>query len=208
MGSHAITILDRATGRAVEAELLDLLAPEDLLVLEAMWTPDRSRIVLEIARAGLAHEERPQSLSWNWRAKAHNLRLLQASCYAVVCDGEWQGVMLTKSATHFARLGEARGKPLVYIDFLEVAPWNWTIPGIEQFGRFGLIGPRLFERAVLQSWKEGFEGRIGLNSLPQSEGFYRDACRMTPLGDDDDHDGLTYFELSRDNANRILEKIL
>ena len=60
MGSHAITILDRTTRRAVEAELLDLLAPEDLLVLEAMWTPDRSRIVLEIARAGLAHEERPR----------------------------------------------------------------------------------------------------------------------------------------------------
>ena len=208
MGSIAINILDRTTGRAVEAELLDLLAPEDLLVLEAMWTPDRSRIVLEIARAGLAHEERPQSLSWNSRAKAHHLRLLQASCYAVVCDGEWQGVMLTKSATHFARLGEARGKTLVYVDFLEVAPWNWTIPGIGQFGRFGLIGPRLFEHAVLQSWKEGFEGRIGLHSLPQSEGFYRDACQMTHLGDDDDHDGLTYFELSSDNANRILEKIL
>lgn len=208
MGTQAITILDRTTGRAVEAELLDGLVPEDLMLLESVWTPERSRVLLETTRAGLLQEERPQSLSWNWRAKAQHLRLLQAAGYAVVCNEEWQGAMLTKSATHFSRLGEARGKPLVYIDFLEVAPWNWTITGIGQFGKFGLIGPRLFERAVLQSWREGFEGRIALHSLPQSEGFYQNACRMMSLGSDEDHDGLTYFELSRDNANRILEKIL
>ena len=49
---------------------------------------------------------------------------------------EWQGAMLTKSGTHFSQLGEDRGKPLVYIDFLEVAPWNWTIPGIGQYVSF------------------------------------------------------------------------
>lgn len=207
MGTQAITILERATGLPVEAELLDQLAPEDLMLIETMWSPERSRIVVETARAGLLLEERPQSMTWNWRAKAQHLRLLPASAYAVVWQGEWQGAMLIKSGTHFSRLGEARGRPLVYIDFLEVAPWNWTIPGLGQFGRFGLIGPRLFERAVRQSWEEGFEGRIALHSLPQSEGFYRDSCRMTPLGADEDHEGLTYFELSRDNAQRILEQI-
>ena len=97
MGSLTITILDCTSGLPVDAELLDGIAPEDLMVLEAMWTPERSRIVVEIARAGMAHAERPQSLNWNWRAKAHHLRLLQASCYAVVCEEEWQGAMLTKS---------------------------------------------------------------------------------------------------------------
>ena len=114
--------------------------------------------------------------------------------------------MLTKSGTHFSRLGEARGEPLVYIEFLEVAPWNWTIPGIGQTRRYGLIGPHLFERAVRQSWDEGLEGRVGLHALPQSEFFYGGACKMTPLGTDGDHENLTYFELSRDNAERILER--
>lgn len=206
MSTTPIKILDRATGQSVEAELVDSLAPEDLMVLEAVWTPERSRILLEITRAGLPHAERPQSLNWNWRAKAHHLRLAQASGYAVVCDEEWQGAMLTKSGTYFARLGEGRGKPLVYIDFLEVAPWNWTIPGIGQRRRYGLIGPHLFERAVRQSWDEGFEGRVGLHALPQSEPFYGAACGMTPLGADEEHENLTYFELSRENAERILER--
>ena len=208
MSTTPIRILERATGQPVEAELLDSLAPEDLMVLEAVWTPERARIVLEIARAGLLHEVRPQSLSWNWRAKAHHLRLSHASGYAVVCDEEWQGAMLTKSGTHFSQLGEDRGKPLVYIDFLEVAPWNWTIPGIGQTRKYGLIGPHLVERAVRLSWDEGFGGRIGLHALPQSEPFYGGACRMTSLGADEEHENLTYFELSRDNADRMLERHL
>lgn len=73
MGTQAITMLQRATGLAVEAALLDQVAPEDLTLLESMWSPERARIVIEISRAG---------------------------------------------------------EPLVYIDFLEVAPWNWTIPGL------------------------------------------------------------------------------
>ncbi len=185
-----------------------LVAPEDLLTLESVWTPERSRILLEIARAGLPYSERPQSLNWNWRAKAQHLRLVPASGFAVVCDDEWQGAMLTKSGTHFSQLGEDHGKPLVYIDFLEVAPWNWTIPGIGQTRKYGLIGPHLFERAVRQSWDEGFGGRVGLHALPQSVPFYGGACWMTPLGPDVDFENLTYFELSRDNAERILERHL
>lgn len=206
MSTTPIKILERATNQPVEAELVDALVPEDLMVLEAVWTPERARIILEIGRAGLLHEDRPQSLSWNWRAKAQHLRLTQAKGYGVVCQEEWQGAMLTKSGTHFAHLGEAHGKPLVYIDFLEVAPWNWTVPGIGQTRRYGYIGPHLFERAVRQSFDDGFEGRVGLHALPQSESFYAGACRMAVLGADEEHENLTYFELSRDNALRILER--
>lgn len=204
MGSFPINILDRATGLPVEAELLDLIAPEDLMVLEAMWTPERSRIVIEITRAGLAHEERPQSLSWNWRAKAQHLRLLQASGYAVVCSEEWQGAMLTKSGTHLSRLGEARGKPLVYIEFLEAAPWNWTIPGIGQKSRFGRVGWHLFRRAVYQSLFDGSNGRVGLHALAQAARFYSDVCGMIPLGTDEEHEDLEYFELSEAQAMYLL----
>lgn len=52
MGSHAITILDRTTGRAVEAELLDGLVPEDLMLLESEWVSERSRVLQELLRAG------------------------------------------------------------------------------------------------------------------------------------------------------------
>jgi hypothetical protein len=50
-GSLAITILDHTTGRAVEVELLDGLAPEDLMLLESEWVSERSRIMQELLRA-------------------------------------------------------------------------------------------------------------------------------------------------------------
>ena len=206
MSTTPIKILDRATGQPIDAELVDSLMPEDLMVLEAVWTPERARIILEIGRVGLLHEERPQSLSWNWRAKAHHLRLTQAKGYGVVCQEEWQGAMLTKSGTHFAHLGEAHGKPLVYIDFLEVAPWNWTIPRIGQARRFGRIGSHLFCRAVQQSFQDGFHGRVGLHALPQSAHFYGDICGMVPLGEDEEKDGLVYFELLKTQARHILDR--
>jgi len=112
--------------------------------------------------------------------------------------------MLTKSGTHFSHLGEAHGKPLVYIDFLEVAPWNWTVPAIGQSGRFAQVGSHLFCRAVQQSFQDGFHGRVGLHALPQSARFYGDACGMVPLGEDEEKDGLVYFELSEAQARRIL----
>ncbi len=140
MGSIAITILDRTTGRAVAAELLDGLVPEDLMLLESEWVSERSRVLQALLRAGDQPDHRPQSLRWNWRAKAQHLRFVQASGFAVASGGRWQGAMLTKSATHFARLGVDRGKSLIYIDFLEVAPWNWTIPGIGQSGQKARVG--------------------------------------------------------------------
>jgi streptogramin lyase len=50
-GSLAIAILDPTTGRAVEVELLDGLAPEDLMLLESEWVSERSRIMQELLRA-------------------------------------------------------------------------------------------------------------------------------------------------------------
>lgn len=104
-----------------------------------------------------------------------------------------------------AHLGEAHGKPLVYIDFLEVAPWNWTVPETGQNQRYALVGTRLFERAVQQSEAEGFGGTVGLHALPHSESFYCGACGMTPLGRDETFESLMYFELSRENAVTILK---
>jgi len=205
MSSTPTTIFECASKQLVDAELLDGLVPEDLMLLESVWTPERTRILLEINRAGLNFEERPQSLTWNWRAKAHHLKLSQAAAYAVVCEEEFQGAMLTKAGTHFARLDGDRGRPLVYIDFLEVAPWNWTVPEIGQAQRYAMVGARLFERAVAQSKAEGLGGRVGLHALPQSESFYSGACGMTPLGCDEAFEDLMYFELSRENADTILK---
>jgi hypothetical protein len=201
-----IQIQSRSHDEFVDASLLDGMAPQDLLLVEREWLAERSLVAQELLRAGVERAKWPQSLHWNWNKKAPQLTLLESSGFSIVYENQWQGVMLTKSASYFARLGADKGKPLVYIDFLEIAPWNWVIPEIGRVGRFRMVGSTLFWRAVKQSDEEGFHGRVGLHALPQSESFYERGCGMTPVGRDASKQNLLYFELSREDAQRHLQK--
>jgi hypothetical protein len=200
-----IQIGRRPTGE-VDATLFDNMAAADLLVVENEWSAERSLIMQELLQSAVPRSQWPQSLHWNWRRKAPELRLLECSGFGVVCEQSWQGVMLTKTASYAARLKPDRGKPLVYIDFLEVAPWNWAIPELGRIGRFRSVGSVLFWRAVKQSEEEGFRGRVGLHALPQAEQFYERACGMTPLGRDPSKENLSYFELTSEQASELLER--
>jgi len=156
----AIQIQRRADGVFVEATLLDGVAPPDLLVVEAEWVSERSLVLQELLSAGVPRPKWPQSLGWDWRRKAPQLKLLESAGFGVVSEQQWQGLMLTKSASHVSYLGADKGKPLIYIDFLEIAPWNWPIPEISRSGKFRGIGSTLFWSAVAQSDREGFHGRV------------------------------------------------
>lgn len=94
--------------------------------------------------------------------------------YGLAHEGKLQGIMKVETVAHSCRLPEQQGKPLVYIDYIESAPWNIKklMAALGQPQRFSAVGTRLFEAAVLQSQEEGFRGRLGLHSLPGSEGFY------------------------------------
>jgi hypothetical protein len=100
-----------------------------------------------------------------------------------------------------ARLDPDVGKPLVYIDYLESAPWN--LPIMVDSPTYGGIGPVLMRTAVQLSYDEGFHGRIGLHALPQSEEFYRDDCEMHGCGPDASVDDLPYYEMTREIAARF-----
>ncbi len=206
MSSEAIKIQRRTDTEFVDAKLLTGMSPSNLLLVEAEWHPLRSVILQELLAASVLQERWPQSLHWNWSRKAPELRLLAASGFGIVYDQKWQGVMLTKTEPCKARLGTDKGKPLVYVDFLETAPWNWTIPEIGRQSLYRLIGSTLLWRAVKQSDDEGFQGRIGLHALPQSEGFYTgDPFGMTPIGRDPDKQNLLYLELTKEQARQILD---
>jgi hypothetical protein len=206
VSSEAIRIQRRSDGADVEAALLDSMAPHDLLVVENVWSIERSLVMQELLQSAVSRSQWPQSLHWDWQRKAPQLRLLECSGFGIVCEQQWQGVMLTETASYSAKLAPDQGKPLVYIDFLEVAPWNWVIPEIGRSGRFRAVGSTLFWRAVKQSEEEGFQGRVGLHALPQAVPFYERACGMTPLGSDASKQNLLYMELSRQQAVKILQK--
>ncbi|MBX3394283.1 MAG: hypothetical protein KF841_02830 [Phycisphaerae bacterium] len=113
--------------------------------------------------------------------------------------------MLTKTASHFARLAEDKGKPLVYIDYLEAAPWNWRVQPLGLERRYKGVGSILFREAVKQSFDEGFHGRVGLHALPQADTYYEKVCGMTAVGRDPKKQNLLYFEFSRGRAQKFLD---
>ncbi len=201
----AATILLRGDGSGpAEAHLHTELRSRDLELIERSWAPERAAIVARLRRASVDPARWPQSLHWDWSRKAPQLNLLAVSACAIECGDQWQAAMMTKTAPYLARSETDRGKPLVYVDFLEVAPWNWRLAEIDQQPRFKLAGSVLLRHAVQQSLREGFHGRVGLHSLPQAEGYYRD-CGMQAMAAANDPQGLRWFEFTRQAAEFFLE---
>ncbi len=198
----AIFLKEGTTREAVEAELVDEIADGHLLDWKAKWRPALVDLLREMKRLGIPSSSWPQSWHWEWDDKAAEIpKLLAFRGFAVTCGGETQGLMrvdLTKSG----RAAAHAGKPLVYIDYLETAPWNWA--ELSRTPRYKGVGSALLAAAMTLSIDEGFSGRIGLHALPQSEDFYRRQL-MLDMGPDPAVQNLRYFEMTADAAQAFLK---
>ena len=203
MSEQRISILDRRSGDMVDALLHDELDAVTLVEVEKVWGPYRHESVGRLVKAGTPPSGQPQHWHWDWSRKAAKLGLLAYRGIGIECQGHMQGLALLRTAGAVVREGQDAGKPLVYVSYIETAPWN--AKELEPTPRFGAIGTRLIEAAIRVSKSEGFGGRLGLHSLPQSEGFYRDFCRMQDCGVDAHAENLRYFELSRTAAEAFLK---
>lgn len=204
MTSRAIQIVRASDGNLVEAKLYENLHPIDLTIIERQWAPWRQKVIRDLLDSSIDRAAWPESLHWDWSLKADQLKLLAFQCNAIDCENEWQGAMVIDSAFHRCRADAQRGKPLIYVEYIEAAPWNWRIPEIGQQRRFRGIGELLLTSAVECSFDLGFKGRLGLHALPQAEGFYEIRLGMTPLGEDVAYHGLKYFELTEAQALQFL----
>jgi hypothetical protein len=194
-----ITIIDRTTGRPAPAILMENLCAADVNDVENEWSGERIAAASRLHRMGLSV---PEHWHWDWRKKSSKLTLLAYQCFGIKCENKMQGLMMTSTAKYSARLAPDTGKPLVYVEYVEAAPWN-VAPLVDD-PRYGGIGLRLIECAIRFSKAEGFNGRLGLHSLPQAAKFYREACGMTPLGCDPQMQDLPYFELTAIQAEQFL----
>jgi hypothetical protein len=160
----------------------------------AAWKADRLAAGVQIP--ALQHEH------WRWREKlAITANLLPYLTVSLELNGESQGLILYASDGHFARLDEQKTSPLVYVEFLAAAPWNSR--DVLESPHYAGVGTLLMRVAVQASIDFEFKGRLGLHSLPQSEGFYR-RLGMTEIGPDPDKENLIYFEFSADSANAFI----
>jgi hypothetical protein len=130
--------------------------------------------------------------------------LLAFRSFGIEADGKMQGLMMVCLTGKLARLDPDRGKPLAYVDFVETAPWN--AKEFTASPAYKGVGVRLIQAAARLSIDEGFSGRVGLHSLPQSKPFYTTACQMQALGPDAGYHNLDYFELTAARAAEFLKK--
>lgn len=128
---------------------------------------------------------------WDWEFKLEFVINKQPNRegYAIEYEGETQGLMIIETQLHGSRL--MPGKRLVYVDGIASAPWNREM--IQRPPTYKGVGTALLAFARTRSLELGFEGRVGLHSLPGVEKFY-DNQGMVDLGEDEDYDDLIYFE--------------
>ncbi len=186
-----IVLFDVASSANCTAEFWDSILERHLRDLEGAWSNSLRQL-----RATSSYV-RQESSHWNWRAKVDSIRgQLGNKSFAIECENHTQGVMIV-SLLSSCRLPAVKGKPLVYVDYLETAPWNRPSLGVV---RFRGVGTLMLSAAIQLSRKEGFGGRIGLHSLPQSEEWYSKRGMMN-LGPDKRYQNLSYFEMSESQAS-------
>lgn len=200
-----VFLRDASTGEAVEAELWDAITEQHLADWEAEWIPALQQAIRKLNQMGVERRFWPQSRHWHWPNKMQAIKgLLSQRSFAIRCDDMTQGMMIV-DVTIRARLKDQAGQHLVYIGYLESAPWNRK-ELLYDPPRYRGIGTILVRAAIEQSKLEGFKGRIGLHSLPQSNVFYANVCAMTDLGADPDKQGLRYFEMMPEQAEQFIAK--
>jgi hypothetical protein len=203
--SQEILIWDRADRKLVAARFHEEITCEQLAEAELQWKPYRENAAARLLLEGKSPKDvytLIQHVHWDWIRKAQALRegLLTVKVFGIEAENQWQGLVMVELASHFAELAPDRGKPLVYVEFLESAPWN--LREMCETPRFGLIGVRLMEAVARLSIQEGFHGRVGLLALPQAELFYQD-CLMIHI-EGMIKVGMKWYEWTRENAAAFL----
>ena len=212
----SVEIFNRHTESYEEGEVYMHLDERHLADFEQEWRPTIRAKALEIYQDCIGTDGKPdrvalidglgqfniQDQGWDWRQKIdiYGGRLSKVS-FAIECNGKTQGLMLADLGSRRSKIRGEEGLPLVYIDFIAVAPWNR--PVLAEEPRYKGVGSVLLVTAISLSIDEEMEGRIGLHSLPQSEGFYAEYCGMTSHGPEGD-EGLHYFEMTADQAHDFL----
>lgn len=175
----------------VRAELYRDYPASQLAEVQASWAQARQDAAMRGIVQGLAPLEHGH---WDWRNKEDSVDSGIHILLAVECDGQVQGLM---AVLRTPRPGK-RGGSVVYVDYLETAPWNLKL--FSRVPKFIGVGTVLIAEAVRLSMEMGLGGRIGLHSLPQAESFYRDRCQMTRIGPDPSYYDLVYFEFDDQQA--------
>ncbi|MDI3467792.1 MAG: hypothetical protein OJF50_006613 [Nitrospira sp.] len=205
--SSQIRLLDLHTKNTVDALLHEGLTEEQIRAAQTEWEPIRKKAIEALYKQGVPMKDLPKHWGWDWTKKMRQLGDPLSGYYGIECGGKMQGLIMIEKEGHLAKLPVQKGKPLIYVKYIETAPWNVKL--LDPKPRYGGVGSRLIRAAVELSISEDCKGRLGLHSLPgnkhgEPEWFYKDVCKMEPLEEERDGEGLLYFELTVENAEQFM----
>jgi hypothetical protein len=126
---------------------------------------------------------------WNWAMKKRLSLDERFEAYAIEYDKLTQGLIWLETQWHRSWL--VPDSHLVYVEALAVAPWNRR--DLQYPPYLKGTGNALMLFARKRSLALGYQGRVGLHSLPTSETFYH-RQNMSDYGEDPEKDNLRYFE--------------
>jgi hypothetical protein len=192
MNTEPIFLFATAAGGPVPATLHRQMTADQVMAAELSWRPLR-----RTAPGQHAH--------WDWVFKLGRYTTADVRFVGVECGGEWQGLMLIREYGRSARLPSEVGLPLVFVEYLESAPWSSHDP--TRPPRYRGVGKRLLQEAVETSLRVGVSGRIALHSLAQSVGYYEHVAGLIPLGPDPGYNGMAYFELPAADVPAFLLRV-
>jgi hypothetical protein len=174
-----IQIIREADGQEVAALLLTLIQKH---------VDDYNHLWLDLLR-----QYGQEDKFWSWALKERVfLRQDNYEGYAIEWQERTQGLMMIETQRHRSQI--VPGQRLVYVSAIATAPWNRRI--IRRPRDLQGVGSILMQFARKRSLDLGFEGRVGVHSLPEAERFY-DRLNMMDLGADPDQEDLVYFEFGR-----------
>jgi hypothetical protein len=109
--------------------------------------------------------------------------------------------MLIKPS-HVVRCDAGHRASLVYVSFLEVAPWNHPDAAMRYFSG---LGPLLLRAACQLSIERGYGGRLGLHAVSAARDFYfRLGFRMVDCPNEYNE---LYMELDESAARALLDGV-
>jgi hypothetical protein len=167
----------------------------------------KARIEARISRNALARARKwrrylaahgEEDAGWNWSQFLRECSLAQDQGlgnyipYSLWALGELQGLMIAEVSGRWHRTRESN-QSQVYVEYLSVAPDNR--PSLREPRNVIGCGSALLGAARRESARRGWQGRIGLHSLPGAIGFYK-GQGFRDLGLDPHEEGCHYMELS------------
>lgn len=139
---------------------------------------------------GMLLELNEEDAFWSWAMKkrlSNNDARFEA--YAIEYEGLTQGLMWLETQWHRSWPNPIHG--LVYVEALTSAPWNRQ--NLEDPPYLKGVGSALLLFARQRSVSLGYQGRVGLHSLPEAEESYQ-RQNMPDYEQDPDKEDLRYFE--------------